>query len=331
MLGSQALEELAEAQAAVERSQGLVVLDTEGEGFGSTLQRNVLAKRGQKLGESRLLRLAEQRLPRLLGLDLPGVLEKGLEISPLRDQASGPLLTDSPDARDVVAGVAGEGSRVEQQLRRHAEARLDLGRADPGSLHGVEEEDALVDQLHQILVRGDDRHLGFRRRLLHQGGDHVIGLEAGNLEDGNPVSVHQLPGDRELGREVFRLCVPIRLVLRIELVAEAAAGGIEDDCHGVGLLLPDHLGEHLREAEDGVGGKPVRSSQGRKSEEGAIQTVRRVDDDESSRKLARVVHRPNPRLRQEAQAGSLSQRRGVYRGGAESIAAAGREAGPPDR
>ena len=114
----------------------------------------------------------------------------------------------------------------------------------------------------------------------HQRRDHVVGLEAGDLEDRDLEGLHQLARDRDLRREVLGLRVAGRLVVRVELVAEVLPARIEDHQQVVGRLLADHLAEHRHEAVGGVGGSAVGGAQLRDREEGAVERIRAVDDDD---------------------------------------------------
>ena len=151
------------------------------------------------------------------------VLEQVVEGAPLLDQLGGALLSDSLHAGNVVAGVSDEGAQVENAFRPHAEAGLDLGGPVAAVLHAVEQRHALADELHQVLVRGDDRDPGVRRRPVDQRGDHVVGLEVRHLDDGNAVGVDQLADDGNLRREILGRRVAARLVVFEEPVAEGLA------------------------------------------------------------------------------------------------------------
>src|SRR3546814_1857354 len=60
---------------------------------------------------------------------------------------------------------------------RHAELLLDIFGAEPAVVHRVVEIESGLDELHQILVRRDDRHLpALRQRGLGVTGDQIVGL-----------------------------------------------------------------------------------------------------------------------------------------------------------
>jgi hypothetical protein len=222
------------------------------------------------------------------------VLQQALQVAPLADQLRRTLLPDALHSRNVVARVAHQRAQVENALRRHAEALLHLGWTETAVLHAVEERDPLADQLHQVLVRGDDRHPGLGRRLLHQGCDDVVGLEARDLEDRDAVGLHQLANHGNLRREILGLGLASRLVVPVELVAKAGAARIEDDHHDVGLLLAQHLAEHVDEPVGRSRGRAVGSAQTRDGEEGAVQAVGAVDEKDPGRSTRRRRHGFDP-------------------------------------
>ncbi len=137
-----------------------------------------------------------------------------------------------------------------------------LGGADAAVLHGVVHDDAVVDELHQVLVGGDDGGggAGFAR-LAHIGRDQVVGLEAGLLEARQVEGAHRVADQRELRDEVVRRVRPVRLVVGIELVAEGLLRLVEH--HGemgrplLRLHVAQQLPQHVAEAVHGIELQPV--------------------------------------------------------------------------
>ena len=58
---------------------------------------------------------------------------------------------------------------------------------------------------------------------------HNVGFEVVDLEKRHPRGGHDFAHQRKLSRQVFRLRVAVRLVLRVEAIAEASATRIERD------------------------------------------------------------------------------------------------------
>jgi hypothetical protein len=163
---------------------------------------------------------------------------------------------------------------VADLVRRHVPAleAVAVGEQPLGPVAGlaldaalrVVEGDAGADELHQVLVGGNDQHVGAAGAgLVGIGGDEVVGLVAvlldGMQAEGANGGAHQ----RELRHEVFRRRRPVRLVERVELLAERVLALVEDhgemrrpDAEGALLDELQHLG---REQPDSAGRQAVRA------------------------------------------------------------------------
>jgi len=135
-----------------------------------------------------------------LPFDLVGALEERREAPVLSD----PLLrrdrADTRYARNVVDAVAHQGEHIGHLPGRNAEERRDAGVVEEDLLAGVEHADAVAgDELQHVLVGGHDDDVVARDvGLLRERADHVVGLEAGQLEDGDPVRGQSLADLGEL-------------------------------------------------------------------------------------------------------------------------------------
>ena len=121
--------------------------------------------------------------------DLVDARQHLLQRAELLQQLGRGFLADPGDAGDVVGGVAAQPHQVGDQLRRHPVALLDrgavvdLGLGDPA--RGAHHPDPVADQLVGVAVAGDDHHLDpLLARLPGERGDHVVGLEAVDLDVG---------------------------------------------------------------------------------------------------------------------------------------------------
>ena len=126
-----------------------------------------------------------QRLAALGLLDLAGALQQRVERAVFGDELRGGLDADARRAGHVVGGIAGERLHVDHLFRRHAEIFDHLGDADAPLLAPrvarargrIEHGDAGLDQLHEVLVGGDDQHVGAAlARQPRIGGDEIVGL-----------------------------------------------------------------------------------------------------------------------------------------------------------
>ena len=214
-------------------------------------------------------------------LDLVGAGQHRLKIAVLVDQLSRRLHPDAGDAGHVVRRIAGQGLHVDHLVGADAEAFHHLGGSDIPVLHGVHHAHAIADQLHQVLVRRHDGHLG--AGLDGQAGvsgNQVVGLESGHLDAGDVEGAGRFAHQVELRNQFVRRRRPVGLVVGIDVVAEGAPPGVEDDGDVVGVGLLDQLYEHCGEAVDGVDGRAVGARHRRQGVEGAKQEPRAVDEED---------------------------------------------------
>ena len=181
----------------------------------------------------------------------------------LLDQLRCALWPDAAHAGDGIDRVAHEREDFAELLGRNAEFFDDLRAVDPDILHRVVQVEPRTDELHQVLVRTDDRHVHAREdRRLGIGCDDVVGLDPLLLDARHRKGADGVANQRELRNEVLGRRRAVRLVPGIHLVAERMAAGVEDHremCRGVGTVeLLDQLPQHRRHAIDGVDHRSAR-------------------------------------------------------------------------
>ena len=196
---------------------------------------------------------------RARGLHLIDVLEHGLDRAPLLDERERALVTDAFHARHVVRGVADEREVVHDALRRDAQSLVRvletvplLGGASRRAVPGIQHPHALVDELQQILVAGDDADLeACRNALWAKRGDDVVGLEAVELQRRDLVAgeqlLHALDARIEVLLLLVRQCDAIGLVRLEEHVATGGAGIIHP-ADVLRLVLLEKAPEKLADA-----------------------------------------------------------------------------------
>ena len=164
------------------------------------------------------------------------LLERAVLLEPLRRG----LRTDLVDSRHVVHGITDERQVIEHTLGAHAELRLHPRGIEALVRHRVDEGHAVGDELREVLVAGGNHAaqtvpLGLARERA----DDVVRLHAVDLQQRparGPYCVEERP---DLRAEIVWHGRPVRLVLRVHLVAEGLASRIEDACEIVGLVVSE--------------------------------------------------------------------------------------------
>ncbi len=130
------------------------------------------------------------------------------------------------------------------------------------------------DELERVAVAGDDDDVdAFVGRAYCERRDHVVGLDARNLQLHDLDGLQHFVDQRQLRREEIGRLLAARLVVGVELVPERRpARRVERDRDVVGLLVGHHLREHRREAVHRVRHGPgLRREVGGQREEGAVR------------------------------------------------------------
>jgi hypothetical protein len=184
--------------------------------------------------------------------------EQLVERPELADELGGGLLPDAGHARDVVGRVALERLVVDHLVGPQAEPLVDpLHVVDDRVLDagaGGHQADARRDELEHVEVDGDDRGLEVvpSVELLRDRADDVVGLEAGQLVDGDTQRLDHLADLGELVAQVVGHLRPRALVLGVLLVPEGGPGQVERDGQVVRLEILQAAQDDAGEAEDAV-------------------------------------------------------------------------------
>ena len=141
---------------------------------------------GQVPAHPRLVGVLDDAFPGLRVVDLFRMVEHGLDGAELLDQAEGAFRSDTGHAGDIVGGVPHEAEDFHHLVRGDAEALAHSLYIVDGLLHRVDHDDMVADQLHQVLVPGNDHDLeAFRGKAPGQGADDIVGFGALLIDDGN--------------------------------------------------------------------------------------------------------------------------------------------------
>ncbi len=176
-----------------------------------------------------------------LALDFGGVIERVLDAAEALNEIDGAFVADAGSAGDVVDGVAAQGHHVNDALGRNAENFLHLGGvADEVVFGRVEHPDAIVDELHHVLVVGDDEDgVAIGGGPAGEGADDVVSLVALGFDDGNAEGFEGAADVGNLLQKIRGRLGAIGLVASVFDVDVGLGPGVELAVagHGRGLLV----------------------------------------------------------------------------------------------
>ncbi len=249
--------------------------------------------------------------------DLREVGVELVERAEMLDQRGRGFLADTGDALDVVDRIAHQRHHVDHRGRIDAEPRAHFARVDAPVAHRVPQRHVRPDQLHEVLVLGDD-HGGEALECGARGqrADNVVSLEALEHQALDAKGLDRAQDVRNLHGQIVGRLDPVGFVGLEKVIAESFARRVEDHGDMPWALLLEQLEEHPDKAVDGVGGQPARIVELRQSEERAENIPRAVDQIEcrpffSHRrvKLSQAVVKAKPlvRIRCESNIDSLRQ------------------------
>jgi len=116
---------------------------------------------------------------------------------------------------------------------------------------GIIDHSVVVDQLHEILVTGDKHGLiAPGCRVSGQSAHDVVGFIARFADERKIEGVHKLLQPGQLFGHILGHALPLRLVLRIDLVTEGGFGRVKDHSEEIGFLLVEQVEQDAAEAED---------------------------------------------------------------------------------
>ena len=277
-LAFDARREADEILGTEESHQGFRVGRTQTERVERLGHRHVVLEPHQVPGNARLIGKGHEVLAALGLLDLRRPLQHRLEIAVGVDQLRRRLDPDPRDARHVVGRIPRQRLDIDHLVGSDAELLAHLLGADAAVAHRVHHVDAIRHQLHQILVRRQDRDLGAQGLgFAGVGGDQVVGLVPLHLQARHVEGARRLADEGELGHQIFGRVWPVGLVIGIDVVAESPPRGVENDGEVIGLGVLQQLHQHGAEAEHRVGRRAVAPVHRRQRVIGAENVARSVD------------------------------------------------------
>jgi hypothetical protein len=276
-------QQAVKAELGEQRARGGVIGRLDAQVVQRTVDCDVIANTGQLTTDACRQRLGAQALGDLARAAQRHLRhrvesrEHVLEIAEGLDERDGGLLADAGDAGNVVDRVAHQRHDIDDAIGRHTELGLDGSGIRPAIAHRVPQLNVGADELHQVLVAGDDDDIESRVLIrLDHAGDDVIGLDSRHADLSQPQRRDHAVDPRNLRRQVARHFAAVRFVLRVDIVAECRARRVE---HHRGVRRP-HLGEQLEqhggEAVDGVGRQAARPGERWQREERPIDVCTAV-------------------------------------------------------
>ncbi len=157
-----------------------------------------------------------------------------------------------------------------------------------------------------------------RREGAGIGGDQIVGLVIRPLDARDVEGVGRLAHQLELRHEIVRRVRAMRLVLVVELVAEAHARAVEDDGEVVGVGLLQQLEEHVAIAQHRADRRAVGAGQRRQRVIGAEDVAGAVDEIDVPQRSAHGGDAPGLRGRAHARPPCRAPRRAASNRGIRS-------------
>ena len=149
------------------------------------------------------------------------------------------------------------------------------------------------DQLRHILVTGQDNHFhAVGLPLMGQCADDVVGLDIGHNQQRQALRFYDLVQRFDLRPEILLHWLAVRLVFRIQVVAEVFPGSIHDHCHVVRGGQTQLLLQGVDHTENGAGRAPLVIRQASMYVVGAVQVGGTVDQQQVGPRL-RISHVKN--------------------------------------
>jgi hypothetical protein len=147
------------------------------------------------------------------------------------------------------------------------------------AVHGVHQRDVLVHQLRQVLVAGGNHAIDAGiAGLAGQRADHVVGLDAGFHQQRPAGGADAFVQGFDLRHQIVRHRRTLRLVIRVPVVAEGLALGVEYHGAKICLIVGFENAQHRQHTADRAGRLAARGTQVGQRVEGAVEVGRAVDE-----------------------------------------------------
>ena len=184
------------------------------------------------------------------------------------------LRADARNTRDIVGCIAHQAQNFHHLFRPHTEFFFHSFRVIGFLLHCVNHSDTVVNQLHQILVSGNNgRAPAPPARLNCERPNDIIRLDSLLFQNTNGEGADNILNGRDLGNKIIRHGFTSRFVIVKFTMTRGRT--LEIKCHNnvVRRKITQQLHQHGGEAINGVGGKPFGVGQGGNPVKGTINII----------------------------------------------------------
>ena len=210
-------------------------------------------------------------------LDLACAGQQRFKITIFIDQLRRGFDANTRHARHIIRGIAGQRLHFHHLIRGDAEFFHHFRRPQRLLLHGIEHLYRRADQLHQILVGRNDRHMPARRlKSLGIGGDQIIRFKTFKFHTRDTKSIRRITYQAKLRDQLRRRVRAMRLVLGINLIAEGIAPGVKHHRDMACRMAQQELGQHIGEAENRIHRRAIWPRHGRQRVIGAEDIARTI-------------------------------------------------------
>ncbi len=130
----------------------------------------------------------------------------------------------------------------------------------------------IIDQLRHILVTGGDQHLHtLLFGLFGQCADHIVRLDPVDNQQRQPHRPHNGVNRLDLAAQLIGHRRPMGFVLRVDLITESLALGIENHRHMGRIVIVEQTAQHVGHAINRPGRLPFGIGQRRHGMEGTVE------------------------------------------------------------
>ncbi len=197
---------------------------------------------GQFLRQTGEIAMFQERRAILFALHGIGMGENGIEGTVFLQQRQGADRSDAGHARNIIRSIAGQGEVIDDLFGREAHFALDAITIEPldplAAAMRIVDEGVVIDQLHQILVAGDEHGLQIvAPRLPGEGAHDIIRLETRLANQRKVQRLEELFETRQLFHHILGHGGALRLVRFIHLMPESRLRGIKNNGEIVGRFL----------------------------------------------------------------------------------------------